>query len=251
MGFVTVWVANFCFILPLMHSEIIPNPRPLIIARFTIFAPMNRLSGAVCLSPGSGRPHRAIPKGNASPKGLPPRKESISEWIAIPKGNASQKGPQSRKETHPPGEKNCNVMLESLGLFGLFIGVMLSATLVPFSSDALYVGALLIGKTPVVLTLLVATAGSWAGAMITYYLGRFAKWEWLVKHFDVKVETLEKQKVRIDRYGVWLSALCWTPFFGEAVMIALGFYKCRPLPIYLLTLAGVFVRYVVWTLVLV
>ena len=63
-------------------------------------------------------------------------------------------------------------MLESLGLFGLFIGVMLSATLVPFSSDALYVGALLIGKTPVVLTLLVATAGSWAGAMITYYLGR-------------------------------------------------------------------------------
>ena len=26
MGFVTVWVANFCFILPLMHSEIIPNP---------------------------------------------------------------------------------------------------------------------------------------------------------------------------------------------------------------------------------
>ena len=217
MGFVTVWVANFCFILPLMHSEIIPNPRPLIIAGFTIFAPMNRLSGAVCLSPGSGRPHRAIPKGNASPGGV----------------------------------KNCNVMLESLGLFGLFIGVMLSATLVPFSSDALYVGALLIGKTPVVLTLLVATAGSWAGAMITYYLGRFAKWEWLVKHFDVKVETLEKQKVRIDRYGVWLSALCWTPFFGEAVMIALGFYKCRPLPIYLLTLAGVFVRYVVWTLVLV
>lgn len=151
----------------------------------------------------------------------------------------------------PGGVKNCNVMLESLGLFGLFIGVMLSATLVPFSSDALYVGALLIGKTPVVLTLLVATAGSWAGAMITYYLGRFAKWEWLVKHFDVKVETLEKQKVRIDRYGVWLSALCWTPFFGEAVMIALGFYKCRPLPIYLLTLAGVFVRYVIWTLVLV
>ena len=234
---------------------------------------MNRLSGVMRLESASC-PHRATPKGIASPNGTPSRKESISEWTAIPKGNASQKGLQSRKETHlrkdcyperkaspngspsrkethPPGVKNCNVMLESLGLFGLFIGVMLSATLVPFSSDALYVGALLIGKTPVVLTLLVATAGSWAGAMITYYLGRFAKWEWLVKHFDVKVETLEKQKVRIDRYGVWLSALCWTPFFGEAVMIALGFYKCRPLPIYLLTLAGVFVRYVVWTLVLV
>ncbi len=191
-----------------------------------------------------------------------PERKCISERTANPKGkhlrkDATPKGKHLRMDRHPErkripgGVKNCNVMLESLGLFGLFIGVMLSATLVPFSSDALYVGALLIGKTPVVLTLLVATAGSWAGAMITYYLGRFAKWEWLVKHFDVKVETLEKQKVRIDRYGVWLSALCWTPFFGEAVMIALGFYKCRPLPIYLLTLAGVFVRYVVWTLVLV
>lgn len=211
---------------------------------------MNRLSGVMRLESASC-PHRATPKGIASQKGLPPRKESISEWIAIPKGKHLRKDCHPERKRIPGGVKNCNVMLESLGLFGLFIGVMLSATLVPFSSDALYVGALLIGKTPVVLTLLVATAGSWAGAMITYYLGRFAKWEWLVKHFDVKVETLEKQKVRIDRYGVWLSALCWTPFFGEAVMIALGFYKCRPLPIYLLTLAGVFVRYVVWTLVLV
>ena len=180
-----------------------------------------------------------------------PERNRISERTATPKGKHLRMDCQPERKRIPGGEKNCNVMLESLGLFGLFIGVMLSATLVPFSSDALYVGALLIGKTPVVLTLLVATAGSWAGAMITYYLGRFAKWEWLVKHFDVKVETLEKQKVRIDRYGVWLSALCWTPFFGEAVMIALGFYKCRPLPIYLLTLAGVFVRYVIWTLVLV
>lgn len=215
-----------------------------------------RLESASC-------PHRAIPKGIASQKGLQSRKEShlrkdchperkrISERTATPKGKHLRKDCQPERKRIPGGVKNCNVMLESLGLFGLFIGVMLSATLVPFSSDALYVGALLIGKTPVVLTLLVATAGSWAGAMITYYLGRFAKWEWLVKHFDVKVETLEKQKVRIDRYGVWLSALCWTPFFGEAVMIALGFYKCRPLPIYLLTLAGVFVRYVIWTLVLV
>lgn len=197
-----------------------------------------RLESASCL-------HRALPKGK------PSRKESISEWIATPKGKHLRMDCNPERKRIPGGVKNCNNMLESLGLFGLFIGVMLSATLVPFSSDALYVGALLIGKTPVVLTLLVATAGSWAGAMITYYLGRFAKWEWLVKHFDVKVETLEKQKVRIDRYGVWLSALCWTPFFGEAVMIALGFYKCRPLPIYLLTLAGVFVRYVIWTLVLV
>ena len=85
--------------------------------------------------------------------------------------------------------------------------------------------------------------------MITYYLAASENGNG-VKHFDVKGRNPEKQKlhnVMVDG----LSALCWTPFFGEAVMIALGFYKCRPLPIYLLTLAGVFIRYVVWTLVLV
>ena len=65
-----------------------PQPLPLIIAGFTIFAPMNRLSGVMRLESASC-PHRATPKGIASPKGLPARKESISEWIASPKGNAS------------------------------------------------------------------------------------------------------------------------------------------------------------------
>ena len=40
-------------------------------------------------------------------------------------------------------------MLESLGLAGLFIAVMLSGSIVPFSSDAIYVAALLSGKFPV------------------------------------------------------------------------------------------------------
>ena len=104
------------------YSRNYPQPLPLIIAGFTIFAPMNRLSGVMRLESASC-PHRANPKGIASPKGLPPRKESISEWNAIPKGNASQKGllsrkesisertalpkgNQSRKEPHPPGVKS-------------------------------------------------------------------------------------------------------------------------------------------------
>ena len=74
------------------------QPLPLDIAGFTIFAPMNRLSGVMRLESASC-PHRAIPKGNASPKGLPARKESISERTANPKGNASQKGLPSRKES--------------------------------------------------------------------------------------------------------------------------------------------------------
>ena len=113
------------------------QPLPLIIAGFTIFAPMNRLSGAVCLSPGSGRPRRAIPKGKhlrkdchperkASPNGTPSRKETHlrkdcqPERKRISERTATPKGPQSRKETHPPGEKKIVTLCWKVLAFSAF-----------------------------------------------------------------------------------------------------------------------------------
>lgn len=63
--------------------------------------------------------------------------------------------------------------LEELGLAGLFIGAFLAATILPFSSDALYVGALLAGLPPVAV-LLTGTLGNWLGGVTTYFLGRLA-----------------------------------------------------------------------------
>lgn len=138
-------------------------------------------------------------------------------------------------------------MFESLGLTGLFIGVMLSGSIVPFSSDAIYVAVLLSGKFPVVKTLLVAIAGNWLGLSFTWAMGRFAKWEWVEKLFKVKRETMERQKVKIDRYGIWLALLAWVPFIGEAMLIALGFYRSKTVPTLVLTLLGVAARFTVWT----
>ena len=90
--------------------------------------------------------------------------------------------------------------LEELGLLGLFIGTFLAATVVPFSSDALYIGILLTGISPVA-TLIVGTLGNWLGGVTTYFLGRLAKWEWVEKTFKVKPETLEKQHDRIKNTG--------------------------------------------------
>ena len=39
--------------------------------------------------------------------------------------------------------------LESLGLLGLFLGTFLAATIVPFSSDALYVAVLMTTHNPI------------------------------------------------------------------------------------------------------
>lgn len=139
--------------------------------------------------------------------------------------------------------------LEELGLAGLFIGTFLAATILPFSSDALYVGALLAGLSPVAV-LLTGTLGNWLGGVTTYFLGRLAKWEWVERVFKVKPETLEKQRRIIKKYGVWTALIVWVPFVGDVVALALGFYKCPAIWSLLLMLIGKMGRFAIWTLLL-
>ena len=138
--------------------------------------------------------------------------------------------------------------LEGLGLLGLFIGTFLAATIFPFSSDALYIAILATTEEPVGC-LLIGTLGNWLGSVATYWIGWLGRWEWLEKWFDVKPETLQKQKEKIDRYGAWLALTAWIPFIGDVIAIALGFYKTRPGWTMILLLVGKFARFLVWNLI--
>ena len=139
--------------------------------------------------------------------------------------------------------------LSSLGLLGLFLGTFLAATVVPFSSDALYIAVMLATKQPWAC-LIVGSLGNWLGSVTTYVLGRCCKWEWLEKWFKVDRAKLEKQKVYVDRYGVWLALVSWLPFVGDLFSIALGFYKTNPWLTALLMLLGKFLRFLFWNLLL-
>ena len=136
---------------------------------------------------------------------------------------------------------------QDLGLLGLFLGNLLAATILPFSSDALYIAILAATGRPLAC-FLVGTAGNWIGSLITYGMGRLGKWEWIEKWFRVKPETLEKQKVKVDRFGVWLALLGWVPIIGDVFVLALGFYRTRFLPTSLLLLVGKAARFLVWNL---
>lgn len=138
--------------------------------------------------------------------------------------------------------------LESLGLLGLFIGTFLAATILPFSSDALYIAVLAATKDPIGC-LAVGTVGNWLGSVVTYWIGWIGRWEWIEKWFKVKRETLEKQKVKIDKYGVWLALLAWVPFIGDVIAIALGFYRTRPWATMFLLFVGKFARFLLWNLI--
>ena len=98
MGFVTVWVANFCFILPLMHSEIIPNP------------PASHYCWIyyLCTDEPLVRDSLLEPRQRPPAQGNPERKR-ISEKTALPKGKPSRKENHLRNDCHPerkriPGE---------------------------------------------------------------------------------------------------------------------------------------------------
>lgn len=138
--------------------------------------------------------------------------------------------------------------LENLGLLGLFLGSFLAASVVPFSSDALYI-AVLAATKETVPCFIVATAGNWLGGLFTYFIGWLGKWEWLEKLFKVKPETLEKQKGYVDKYGVWLALLSWIPIAGDVFVLALGLYKSKPGWTALLLLVGKAIRFFVWTII--
>jgi len=138
-------------------------------------------------------------------------------------------------------------ILNAYGLWGLFFGSFLAATVVPFSSDALFAGILMAGCNPVA-SLLVGTLGNWLGGLTSYLIGWIGKWVWIEKVFRVKRETLEKQRSKIDKWGAWLAFFTWLPFVGDVFAIALGFYRVSPVKSSLYMLVGKFARFVGWTL---
>ena len=139
--------------------------------------------------------------------------------------------------------------LGAWGLWGLFVGTFLASTIVPFSADVLYVTMLQMTSNPWAC-LIVAALGNWMGNLTTFGLGWLGKWDWIEKHFKVDRAKLEKQKVYIDKYGIWLALVTWFPFVGDLFTLALGFYKTNPWLTALLFLVGRFLRFFVWNLVL-
>ena len=137
--------------------------------------------------------------------------------------------------------------LIDLGYLGLFIGTFVAGTVLPLSSDVLMVGLLAAGGNPWIC-LVIATIGNWSGAMTSYVLGWFAKWEWLEKYFKISPDAIERQHHRIDRYGIWLAAIYWAPIVGIVIMVALGLYKIRPRTTALVALVGAFLRFLFWIL---
>lgn len=140
----------------------------------------------------------------------------------------------------------------TVGLLGLFVTGFLASTLLPMGSEPVLV-AYLYSQTPLQLwpTVAVAVAviglGNTLGGVVTYGMGRGARYFWgrWREHEDPSQRSHRKARAWLDRWGPWSLLLSWLPGVGDPMCLVAGAMK---LPFWLCTLAiaiGKYVRYVV------
>lgn len=137
--------------------------------------------------------------------------------------------------------------LSHYGLYGLFAGSFLSSLFIPLGADILFVGMLAASVNPWEC-LLVATSGSWCGGLLIYYVGYYGNPEKIKRLFKLKPGQLEKQKAKIDKYGILMALLVWLPVIGDVSNVALGFYRIKPKSTLFLMFIGRMTRFLLWVI---
>lgn len=148
-----------------------------------------------------------------------------------------------------PDAASARTRLSTLAaLSGLFFSALLSATVLPGSSEVVLVGLLAAGGTSAGLLILVATIGNVAGAVLNWTVGRgverFRNRRW----FPVSQAKLDRAKSWYGRWGRWSLLLSWVPLAGDALTVAAGVMR-EPLWSFVLLVAlAKGARYVAFTL---
>ncbi len=108
--------------------------------------------------------------------------------------------------------------IEQLGLLGLFLNTILSASILPLPSEpSILLAAKFFNSYSVFI---VAVIGGFIGAVSNYYIGLKGLHNFLVKREPKKER--EAQKL-LDKYGsLVLLAAPWIPFVGDPIMIVVG-----------------------------
>ena len=135
-------------------------------------------------------------------------------------------------------------ILVTYGYWGMGLASFLAGTFVPFSSEAV-MGALLAttGMNPV-LTVISGTVGNVLGSMFNYCLGRMADTHQISRWMHIKEDKLLSTKQYVERHGAWIAFFSFLPVFGTAISIALGILRANPFGVFLYTLTGKLLRYI-------
>ena len=133
-------------------------------------------------------------------------------------------------------------LLTSYGLWGMFISAFLAGSILPFSSEAVMIALLTVGINPWLL-LLYGSAGNSLGGITCYYVGRLTTPERVQQLFRIKPQHMARAHRLVARWGALMGFFCWVPFFGDAILVTLGFMRSNPLATNIAMILGRSLRY--------
>jgi membrane protein YqaA with SNARE-associated domain len=131
-----------------------------------------------------------------------------------------------------------------LNLVGLFLSSFVAATVFPMPSE-LQLAVLISEGYPKLACLILATLGNSLGSVLTYYMGRFCKWELISKYLNIKQDKIESFSQRISKRVYIYSLLVWLPIIGDLICLALGFLKTPPARTIVFITIGKMIRYLI------
>ena len=131
------------------------------------------------------------------------------------------------------------------GYVGMAMASFLAGTFFPFSSEAVMGALLMATDMNPVLTVASGTFGNVLGSMFNYYLGRLGNIQQISKWMHVKEKRLTLTKDYVEKKGSWIAFFSFLPAFGTAISIALGILRANVFGVFLYTLTGKLLRYIV------
>lgn len=115
-------------------------------------------------------------------------------------------------------------MSAEAGLWGLFLSALVSATVLPGSSEVVMTALVTAYPAQAWAALAVATAGNVTGCVITYFMGHFGR-QGYERFQRVKVDLEDPRIRRLRRWGPPGLVLSFLPLVGDALVLAAGWLK--------------------------
>ncbi len=131
--------------------------------------------------------------------------------------------------------------VEAPGLWALFVGAFLAATLLPGGSEAVLAILAVRGDYDPWLLLAVASAGNTLGGMSTWGVGRFFGWRYPASRFARPHYDRPLRWFR--RWGSPALLLSWVPIVGDSLCLVGGWLRIHWLAALTWIAIGKVVRY--------
>lgn len=137
-------------------------------------------------------------------------------------------------------------LVEMIWPYGtMFASAFLSATLLPFVSEAVLLAQIKGGYGSTYGLLAAATIGNVSGSTLNWWMGRlllrFQDRGW----FPFKPDDIARAADRFQRFGSWVLLLAWLPVIGDPLTLVAGVLRV-PLALFLvLVTIGKAARYAV------